>query len=255
MGIEAFAEAATVLLPDWHIEAVEDVNFLAALKFYRKEPRTFSIGARLWGEEEKIVAECRLVSTRQLPGQAEPKETIHFTARVRLTRRPAESRTEAVPKEKGQVLHADDIYRIYFHGPAYQVLEAAWISDAQMIGRMSNHLPGNHVPENLMTRMEPRLIELCFQTASLWLMSEKGIMGLPHHVDEVRLLRRPRADNLVYAVVNRRGVDSFDADVVDSSGAVCLQVKGYKTVAVPTTADLTALRILTETTEVAVASD
>ena len=255
MGIEAFAEVATALLPDWHIEAVEDVNFLAALKFYHNEPRKFSIAARLWGEEENVVAECRLVSTRQLPGQAEPKETTHFTARVRLTKRPTESRTAAVPKETGQVLHSGDIYRIYFHGPAYQVLEAAWMSDAQMIGRMAKHLPGNHVPENLIMRMEPRVIELCFQTASLWLMSEKGIMGLPHHVDEVRLLRGPRADNLLYAVVNRRGEDSFDVDVVESSGAVCLQVKGYKTVAVPATADLAPLRVLTEPTEVAVASD
>ncbi|MGE5109635.1 MAG: SDR family NAD(P)-dependent oxidoreductase [Acidobacteriaceae bacterium] len=255
MGIEAFAEAATVLLPDWHIEAVEDVHFLAALKYYHNEPRKFSVAARLWGEEENVLAECRLVSMRQLPGQAEPKETTHFTARVRLARRPAESRTGAVPKEKGQVLHSDDIYRIYFHGPAYQVLEAAWMSDAQMIGRMAKHLPGNHVPGNLITRMEPRLIELCFQTASLWRMSEKGIMGLPHHVDEVRLLRRPRADDVLYAVVNRRGEDSFDVDVVDSSGAVCLQVKGYTTVAVQTTADLTALRALLEPTEVAVASD
>ena len=36
MGIEAFAEAALCLHPGWHIEAVEDVNFLAPFKFYKR---------------------------------------------------------------------------------------------------------------------------------------------------------------------------------------------------------------------------
>ena len=36
MGIEAFAEAALCLLPGWHVAAIEDVNFLAPFKFYRK---------------------------------------------------------------------------------------------------------------------------------------------------------------------------------------------------------------------------
>ena len=40
MGIEAFAEAALRMLPGWHVEAIEDVNFLAPFKFYRNEPRT-----------------------------------------------------------------------------------------------------------------------------------------------------------------------------------------------------------------------
>ena len=36
MGIEAFAEAALCLLPGWHVEAIEDVNFLAPFKFYQE---------------------------------------------------------------------------------------------------------------------------------------------------------------------------------------------------------------------------
>ncbi len=36
MGMEAFTEAALCLLPGWHVEAIEDVNFLAPFKFYQK---------------------------------------------------------------------------------------------------------------------------------------------------------------------------------------------------------------------------
>ena len=54
MGIEAFAEAAQCLLPGWHVEAVEEVNFLAPFKFYRNQPRTVTVQAvfhpraRMW---------------------------------------------------------------------------------------------------------------------------------------------------------------------------------------------------------------
>ena len=47
MGIEAFAEAALCLLPGWHVEALEDVNFLAPFKFYRGEPREVRVETRI----------------------------------------------------------------------------------------------------------------------------------------------------------------------------------------------------------------
>ena len=47
MGIEAFAEAARLLAPGWHVAAVEDVDFLAPVKFYRDEPRTLTVTALL----------------------------------------------------------------------------------------------------------------------------------------------------------------------------------------------------------------
>ena len=46
MGIEAFAEVARLLVPGWHVVRIEDVDFLAPVKFYRDEPRTLTIRAR-----------------------------------------------------------------------------------------------------------------------------------------------------------------------------------------------------------------
>ena len=45
MGIEAFAEAASWMLPGWTISAIEDVNFLAPFKFYRHQPREVTVEA------------------------------------------------------------------------------------------------------------------------------------------------------------------------------------------------------------------
>ena len=45
MGIEAFAEAAKAMAPDWHVASIEDMSFLAPFKFYRHEPRTLTVEA------------------------------------------------------------------------------------------------------------------------------------------------------------------------------------------------------------------
>ncbi len=75
MGIEAFAEAALCVHPGWHIEAIEEVNFLAPFKFYRDEPRTVTVQAFFYPQGDKLVADCRLIGRRKLPNQAEPQET------------------------------------------------------------------------------------------------------------------------------------------------------------------------------------
>src|SRR4030095_13922817 len=47
MGIEAFAELATLLVPGWHVQTVEEVRFLAPFKLYRDEPRRARLEAVL----------------------------------------------------------------------------------------------------------------------------------------------------------------------------------------------------------------
>ncbi len=88
MGIEAFAEAAAAILPGWHVAAVEDVDLLAPVKFYRDEPRTLEVRALLRdGGDGTVSADCALIGRRELHGKGE-QETVHFTGRVLLTPDP-----------------------------------------------------------------------------------------------------------------------------------------------------------------------
>src|SRR4030095_9451024 len=113
MGIEGFAEAATLLFPDLRVTAVEDVEFLAPFKFYRGEPRTLTLQLVFPLEGEDVVAEARLVGRRTLPGQTEPQVTVHFKARVRLAAEMPEGAGEVrVPAANGEAVGAEDIYRI-----------------------------------------------------------------------------------------------------------------------------------------------
>ena len=262
MGIEAFAEAALCLLPSWHVAAIEDVNFLAPFKVYRNEPRVVSVEATIHpqrGNDSQLhgltlLADCRLIGSRLLPNQAEPQVTTHFTARVRLTKQTPQGVTVpalGLPAQHfdGHIIEAADIYRLYFHGPAYQVVERAWWDGHRIIGLMAKGLPANHLPPELPTIIAPRLIELCFQTAGLWEMGVQGSMGLPQHIDCVSsssLLVTPEsAETRFYAVVTPdppRG--SFDAEVVDAKGNHYLQLSGYRTVAVPSAVDAERLKEL-----------
>ena len=235
MGIEAFAETALRMLPGWHVAEIENVNFLAPFKFYRSEPRTVTVEALIHPDKDGVVADCGLIGFRPLPNQPEPQRTTHFTGRVRLTKRTPEVVTTAPYTPAGHIIEAADIYRLYFHGPAYQVLERAWWDGNRIVGLMAKGLPNNHHPAELTTLMAPRLIELCFQTAGIWEMGAQSRMGLPQHIDRVSLLRSPDlAEGRLYAMVTpNQAQGSFDAEVVDTAGNRFVQLSGYRTVAVP----------------------
>jgi len=251
MGIEAFAEAALCLLPGWQVETIEDIHFLAPFKFYRSEPRTVRIDTRIHPAGEDLVADCRMIGQRLLPTQTDPQLTTHFTARVRLAKRAAQvPRSGRPPSLYGSVVQGDEIYQLYFHGPAYRVVEKAWWDGERVIGLMAEGLPANHHPAELLTAVEPRAIELCFQTAGIWEMGVQGSMGLPQYVRQVSLFRVPfRApgadDGPLYAVVtpdSRQG--TFDCEVVDQEGNCYLRLTGYQTVALPGGANAEHLKVL-----------
>jgi len=247
MGIEAFAEAALRLLPGWRVEAIEDISFQAPFKFYRSEPRAVRIETRIHPHGDRLLADCRLIGYRSLPNQAEPQPTTHFTARVRLGKQRIQAEAAgALVAPSGSIIEAADVYRLYFHGPAYQVVEKTWWDGKQVVGLLAKGLPPNHHPSELPTVMAPRLIELCFQTAGVWELGVKGRMGLPQRVRKVSLLRATDlAEGSLYAVVTPDTVQgTFDAEVLDSNGTCYLRLLGYQTVALPDAVDSEPLKNL-----------
>ena len=247
MGIEAFAEAAAALLPDSHVKAIENVSFLAPFKFYRNEPRALRIETQIHPAKEGLLADCRLIGVRSLPNQTEPRTTTHFTAQVRLANDSTSD--ELLPisfRPEGSPIDASDIYSVYFHGPAYQVIEKAWWNGNQVVAQFATTLPANHQPSELPTIVAPRLIELCFQAAGLWEMGVLGHMGLPHQVRELRVLRDPNlATGKLYALVTpNQASQTFDAHILDAKGNRYLHLSGYQTVELPGAVDSARLKKL-----------
>ncbi len=245
MGIEGLVEIARLLFPNRYLGAIEDVIFLAPFKFYRGQPRTVALHADFHMEKEDVVAQCRLMGSRTLHGQDEPEVTTHFTARVRLVAGPmkAPRRRKVTLPADGTKATSKDIYKIYFHGPAYQVLESAWRADGEIVGLFSANLPANHQPGNLPTLASPRGIELCFQTASLLELARSARLGLPYRIEKVAVFGAVEtADSRLYSVAKPGAEGTFDAQVVDEKGNVYLELTGYRTMELPDPIDPALLK-------------
>ncbi len=235
MGMEAFAELARLPFPDRHVAAVEDVDFLRPLKFYRDEPRTIRLAATYVRDGDDIVARCRLEASRQLPGREEPEVTTHFTGRVRLAGRPAPAVTGAAPGSPSEpVVGPAAVYSVYFHGPAYKVLDQVWRHGPDTLGRLAKGLPPGHRPEDGDTVAVPRLVELCFQTAGVAELADRGVLALPAHVGRVVLTEHAAAPKgLLTARVVAGSDGGVDAEVVDGKGRVWVRLEGYRTAELP----------------------
>jgi acyl transferase domain-containing protein/NADP-dependent 3-hydroxy acid dehydrogenase YdfG len=242
MGVEAFVEAARLPFPDLPLVAVEDVAFAAPFKFYRDEPREVEIQVDFGFDGDDVVADCRLVGRRELPGRDEPQETIHFTGRVRLAARGAElERREPAPEASGAVLAPAELYRFYFHGPAYQVVGGAWHAEGAVVASLARDLPAHHAPGERPLATHPRLLELCFQAAGAQEIAASGRMGLPQRIARVRFAPEP-AEDACAVVLPRAPGASAEVVVVDPEGRVRVHLEGYETAALPSPLDAPPLR-------------
>jgi len=239
MGIEGLVETAKILFPERKLGAVEEVNFSSPFKFYRGQSRTVTLVADFCREGHDIAALCRLMGSRLLHGQTEPEVTTHFTARVRLVdSAPARGkRAKIPPPADGRRVTEADIYRLYFHGPAYRVVESAWRSGEELIGKYALRLPPNHDPASLPLLAAPRLIELCFQTAGLWELANQARMGLPYRIDRLQVFSPVDESKGLFAAIVRRNGEGFDGEVVDEKGNILLAVAGYRTMQLPDPVD------------------
>ena len=240
MGTEALAEVASLLAPGASVAAVEKLEILSAFKFHRNKPQTLYLSATARpAADGTLVADVWLRSQFQ-PPKAELPPTVkdHFHARVVLQQNALKGTKIKFKAPKADLLAItkERIYQVFFHGPAYQVIERANVEGDMVTALMAHDLGPNTSPADAASLMAPRLVELCFQAAALWSIEKKGAMALPSGAAVITAFRQPEEANgkRLYALV--KAVDegaAYDAQVVDESGNVYVDVKGYRTVQMP----------------------
>ena len=177
---------------------------------------------------------------REIAATKTEQRATHFRGQVHLASRPA--KTDAAPAADPPSwrdethLHPDDIYRVYFHGPAFQVLDGVQAGGGRVIGKMRTDLPPI-MEGNKQTLTLPRLIELCMQTAGVWEIGKTGTLALPTAIERVILHRSKENGALLYAEIEPRTGPGdevhFDGRVVDDKGNLYLELTGYRTARLP----------------------
>lgn len=246
MGLELFAQAAQALLPGSHVTALCDATFAAPLKCYRDEPREALVTVRLLREQGRDIAVCELHSVQQIKGATQqPEPKLHFSAVLHLATKPAAGSQlgKVQLQTKGPKVSREDLYKAYFHGPAFQVLAGTLLTkdNAQIAGIMQQKMPDLVTPGVVATGdgwlTAPRLLELCFQTAGIIEIGKSRKLGLPSHIEKVQVFEGANELGAKHARVKAQTKgDSmvFEAAVSDEAGRVLMQVNGYHTSALPT---------------------
>ena len=245
MGIEGFTVAAQHIASvlgagdqySFRVSRLEEIEFVQGIKFYRNEPRHMVWQAVPIHTAQGLAIQVRLESHRVNPVGKKTKR-LHFkgTAYLQPTQQPLQTVVGALPKWNGRyTLPEEEIYKLYFHGPAFQVLEGVQKNGSGLIGKLSTHLPPMSSKPAHQDSI-PRMIELCLQTAGIWEIGKTGRMSLPQSIRKVRLYRHQTNGLPIYAHVQpietKDGVQ-FNSQVVDAKGRVYLELEAYRTVTLP----------------------
>ena len=239
MAVEAFAEATALLWPDRVVTELRDVEFLLPFKFHRMKPATLHLTVLgRPGDGGALVFEVQISSKLQPKPGVPVQERLHFRGRVwaehaALAPRNVPFRSPGQPNVDRQT-----VYRVFFHGPAYQVVAGVQLEDGRAVGVMQRDLPPNGADPTAAGLVAPRLVELCFQTAGILDIAERNVLALPAALASLRIHRTQPGDGQPFAEVTRRQDEGFDARVLDADGNVYVELSGYRTVALPGTARL-----------------
>ena len=144
---------------------------------------------------------------------------------------------ERAPHWNGQLtLNADEIYKLYFHGPSFQVLEAVQNDGDEVIGKLQSKLPPfSDQKDHVVTA--PMLVELCMQTAGVWEIGRTGTLALPRSIASLKVFETSMNGARIFAEVKPQEVEDgqlrFDARVVDEKGRLYLEMQDYRTAPLP----------------------
>ncbi|MBW1871272.1 MAG: SDR family NAD(P)-dependent oxidoreductase, partial [Deltaproteobacteria bacterium] len=237
MAVEAFAEAASLVQPEQSVVAVEDLAFESPLKLYRSEPRKACVRLIKSVDSQGVLFLASMETTRSLVGGRE--QTVrHYQAKVRLLQDSRPATIEPPLAESGQDIDRSDIYRAYFHGPSFQVLNKVTAgSDGKTAGWMQ---AGTETPAlGRKGRMiaAPMFTELAFQAAGIVEVRENSKIGLPAGVRKLMIHQLPKQSTgqvAAWVIPNRtNGGHMYDVKVVDERGNILVELDGYKTSPLP----------------------
>jgi hypothetical protein len=141
------------------------------------------------------------------------------------------------PPVAAQGVGGGDIYRLFFHGPAFRVVDRAQYRNARMYCRLAPDLPPSHRGRSTASEMAPRLIEFALQSAGLLELAVSGRMMIPHSVASIERFLPIDVDHagaiFATAAFDAQDPAAVTIDVTDELGRTALRVVRYRTEPLP----------------------
>ena len=235
MGLETFMETATALTGRI-ATGLKDVHFYLPIKLLRNRPQAVRVIGKAQGNEVAMEIESDFINSK---GIKMGKTRRHFTAStldgfvsnwdgVKSAALAGIFQPISVSKE--------EIYQKYFHGPSFQVLGGIIKVDNTASLAIYNTTPRSQWQDGPRTLLaNPMLIEAAFQCCGFQDMTLQHRVTLPDAIDEVAVLKNqvPPAKLYLYGVsrgLTADGKTLHDAYVFDESGALWVEIHGYRAI-------------------------
>lgn len=188
----------------------------------------------------------RCFRTRLISPGGETTGIQHFTADfVLYSQDVANLRRRELPFfPNAPMVNCEDVYKVYFHGPAFQVIASAQIVDKKAIAQSTLQNAHARIPS------VARLVEFGLQTSGLLELASTGRMMIPNRIDRISLSARSDVNcvNAAYAIAQNGtsmdGHPAIDIEIIDVAGNVVIEIEGYQTLELSFDHDRTASKIL-----------
>ncbi|MEA3203384.1 MAG: hypothetical protein QOI63_1059, partial [Thermoplasmata archaeon] len=233
-GLEAFAEAGLLLAPkDAVLLGADDVRFALPLKQLKAAPAKGKVAARITSKPgaAQTVVHCTLTSQFTGPdGRPHGEPKLHFEATLRFG--TLATSPKAAPPQVDRTLGRDGIYPPFFHGPSFQVLEAAGPLAPESHALFRNPTEPHFGAGPAEFTAHPMLVEALFQACGLQTLVNEKAMSLPAGIKKLESWHTGPLPAQVLLRGKPTGRDAggnrtFDAEAVSAQGHLLLRLTGY----------------------------
>lgn len=217
IGVELMVAAAQLIHPGQPFAGLTQVAFNSPVKMHRGESVELEVIAT---PTDTHATSCTLFSERTLK-TGKRLRTEHFTGVVWLGSGP-----EIEPLEEGAngigEINAESIYRRFFHGKGFQVLESA---HNILPKTMSCSGMVSHAAIGTKLASQPLVLEAAFQGAGLHTMITEGVLALPAGI-EALVQENQVIEGQVLSLRVQRNNEHYDVDVLQEDRCL-LKLRGF----------------------------
>jgi len=227
MGIETFAEAVIGFSGNYPL-TLSNIRFKLPIKLLKNKPVDILIEADKNNSSILMSIKSDFVNAK---GVKMGDTRLHFSAEYR---EDLKFSNPHLPKIKNKAkVDKETIYKTYFHGPSFQVLDLIIEADRnEVVGvfkKPSKRLLGDN---DFKYYFHPMIIEAVFQTCGWRDLYIDNKMTLPDSIDEV-IVKDNREDPeklFTYAVfkgLNEYGKSVYDGWAFDENGEIYIELRNY----------------------------